>query len=209
MGRIGPSLLGDLRYRIRRWHAWLYTKYWGDVYFVHINKTAGSSIEQALGLPFQHRTAQELRELVGQKRWEKGFSFAFVRNPWDKVASHYHFRVQTNQTRLAEDPIDFNEWVVRAYGEHDPRYYDQPKMFMPQVQWIDDEDGKRLVDFVGRFERLEEDFARICRLLGTKADLPHLKPSSRPHYRELYDDIAAKVVRSRFQRDLDRFRYSY
>lgn len=85
-----------------------------------MNKTAGSSIERALGLSFQQRTARELRDLVGRKRWEECFTFAFVRNPWDKVAWHYHFRVQTNQTFLGEDPIGFNEWVVRAYDERDP-----------------------------------------------------------------------------------------
>lgn len=202
-------MFADLRYRARRWYGRVYTKYMTDVFFVHINKTAGSSIEEALGLPFQHLTAREMRELVGSERWEQGFSFAFVRNPWDKVASHYHFRVKTNQTGLGQDPIGFNDWVVRAYGERDSRYYDQPKMFMPQVEWIDDERGVCLVEFVGRYERLEKDFATVCERTGRGGELPHLKSSDRPHYEELYSERAAEVVARRFRRDIERFGYEF
>lgn len=203
------NILNVLRHRTKEWYARLYTKYLSDILFVHINKTAGSSIEEALGLPFQHLTAREMKELVGRERWERRFSFAFVRNPWDKVASHYHFRVKTDQTGLGDDPIAFNEWVIRAYGNREPRYYDQPKMFMPQVEWISDARGRCMVDFVGRFEKLERDFNRVCELTGSAATLPHLKSSSRPHYRELYDGDAAEVVRRRFRPDLERFGYEY
>lgn len=199
----------DLRYRLRSVRTWFHTRFLSEVLFVHINKTAGSSIERALGLPFQHRTARELRDLVGPKRWEECFTFAFVRNPWDKVASHYHYRVKTNQTGLGQNSIGFNEWVVRAYGERDPSYYDHPRMFMPQVEWIDDEGGVCLVDFVGRYERLEEDFGTVCERTGRSGDLPHLKSSDRPHYEKLYSERAAEVVARRFHRDIERFGYEF
>src|SRR5687768_13300689 len=127
-----------LAYRLKDYHARLHTKFVAGFCFVHINKTGGTSIEKALGLPFQHRTAVEIRRLIGAKEWDRRFSFAFVRNPWDKVASHYHFRVKTNQTGLRDKPIPFNEWVRLAYGEQALPYYDQPKMFMPQLEWISD-----------------------------------------------------------------------
>lgn len=196
-------------YRLRRIKARLHTKYFADVLFVHINKTAGSSIEQALEIPFQHLTAQELRDLVGPDRWEARFSFAFVRNPWDKVASHYHFRRKTDQTGLADGHLGFNEWVVRAYGHRDPQYYDQPKMFMPQVDWLSDNSGDIIVDFIGRFERLEEDFARLCEAIDATTKLPHYKASSRPPYEELYNKEAASIVRNRFRKDIVRFGYEY
>lgn len=207
-GRIVQGLL-DLRYRWRESWAVFHTRYLADVLFVHINKTAGSSIERALGLPFQHRTARELRELVGGDRWEARFSFAFVRNPWDKVASHYHYRVQTDQTGLGDGETGFNEWVIRAYGEKDPAYYDNPKMFMPQVDWVSNAEGKVIVDFIGRFERLEEDFARVCDAIGAEASLPHLKASDHRDYRRLYSDEAASVVERHFAPDLERFRYEF
>lgn len=198
-----------LVHRLRRFHGRMHVKYLQDFVFIHINKTGGSSIEAALGIPFQHRTAAEVIEDIGVDRWSRRFTFAFVRNPWDKVASHYRYRVRTDQTGLASAGIGFEEWVHLAYGERDPRFYDKPRMFMPQVDWISDASGRVAVDFVGRFESLRDDFQRVCRALGRRADLPHLKRSNRGDYRELYGRDSAEVVARRFAPDLDAFGYTF
>ncbi len=199
-----------LYYRLQPRWARFWTRYLARAVLVHINKTGGTSVEKALGMPFQHRTALEFIELMGPRRWEDTFTFTFVRNPWDKVASHYRYRIKTNQTGLGVDPISFTDWVRRAYGDRDPRYFDQPRMFMPQSRWVCDEDGALLVDFVGRFEQLEDDFAEVCRRLGRRAELPHLKSSSAGRdYRDLYDAESVEIVRDRFAEDLERFGYSF
>ncbi len=177
--------------------------------FVHINKTGGSSVERALGLPFQHRTAVELREIVGEARWARRFKFTIVRNPWDRAVSHYHYRVMTNQTGLGEHPVPFLEWIERVYVDRDRRYYDQPRMFMPQVDWIADQDGSILVDLIGRFESLEQDFARICQRIGHKATLPHLKGSTRPSYPAAYTERGAEIIGQAFARDIAAFGYTF
>lgn len=202
-------VLRRLKYPLRRLYGELYVKYLSKVIFVHINKTGGSSIERALGLPFQHRTARQIRADLGDKRWNQRFSFAFVRNPWDKVASHYRYRVRTNQTGLGDNTIPFTEWVKRAYGDHDATYYDHAMMFMPQLDWITDETGTVIVDFVGRFERLHEDFELVCRQIGRNAELPHVKSSGVYDYREMYDEDAREVVARCFSPDIHRFGYSF
>ena len=184
-------------------------RYLDDFVFIHINKTAGSSIERALRLPFQHRTALEWRAVLGHEAWERRFSFAIVRNPWDKVASHYYYRIKTNQTGLGTDPLDFSTWVGLAYGQQDPRFYDKPKMFMPQADWISDQSGRRMVEFVGRFERLQEDFDTICRRIGIEAELPHEKASANRDYRRAYTPEAAEVVARHFARDIKDFGYTF
>jgi chondroitin 4-sulfotransferase 11 len=57
--------------------------------FNHINKCGGGAIEAALCLPRLHMTAAEYIHFLGRERWDSIFSFSFVRNPWDKVESHY------------------------------------------------------------------------------------------------------------------------
>lgn len=201
--------MSRLYYVLRDAHARFWTKYRAEVSFVHINKTGGTSIEKALGLPFLHMTAVQLRALIGEVRWKRRFSFAFVRNPWDKVASHYRFRVKTNQTGLGDDPIPFSQWVRRAYGDRDPTYYDNPQMFMQQIEWVADEQGKILVDFIGRFERLHDDFDEVCRRIGRSATLPHVKSTGSRDYRPLYDDRSVEIITERFADDVERFRYSF
>lgn len=185
-------------------------RYLQDCVFIHINKTGGTSIEAALGLNFQHRTAAEMRARLGSAAWQRKFTFSVVRNPWDRVASQYDYRVMTNQTGLADEKIPFTEWVIRAYGESEPSLRDRRRMFMPQLDWLTDSDGNVIVDFVGRFENLAGDFEEICARLGRTAALPHLKASPpRAGYRERYDAESRAVVASHFSRDIEYFGYDW
>jgi hypothetical protein len=130
----------------------LYSNYFTNFIFIHINKTGGSSIEKALGLPQQkHLTAFELKKKYSVKNWNEKFKFAFVRNPWDKVVSHYHYRYRRNEQGIKEDNIDFIQWVKLTYRDKNPKYYNVPKMFAPQMDWITDENGEIIIDFIGRF----------------------------------------------------------
>jgi len=176
--------------------------------FVHINKTGGMSIEKALGFTEkQHFTAIESLQMIGAKKWEKVFKFSIVRNPWDKVVSHYFHRIKTNQTGLGDYPINFKEWVKLTYGEQNPKYYDDPKYFMPQFDWLTDDKGEIMVDFIGRFENLENDFQLICKRIDVKADLPFENKSEHKEYQYYYDDETKEIVRRWFRKDIETFKY--
>jgi len=162
--------------------------------FIHINKTAGMSIEKALGLnEKQHFTAIEFRQKIGAKKWERVFKFSIVRNPWDKVVSQYFHRLKTNQIGLGDYRIDFKEWVKLTYGEQNPKYYDDPKYFMPQLNWLTDNNGKLMVDFIGRFENLENDFRFICNKIGVSTDLPLINKSEHKEFQFYYDDETREI----------------
>ena len=66
LNRLRASV-GNLRHR-----------YVDDFIFIHINKTGGSSIEHALGIPFGHRTALEVIGDVGEALWREKLTFCFV-----------------------------------------------------------------------------------------------------------------------------------
>ena len=184
-------------------------KYFDRSVFIHINKTGGSSVEKALRIPFEHKTALEKIEELGRASWDKKLTFTVVRNPWDKVVSHYHYRRKTNKTDLRDKPVEFSEWVKRAYGQQDAFYYDIPKMFMPQMDWITDESGKILVDEIIHFENLAAEFDSVRRKLGKNVTLPHVKKSNRGNYQEYYDQEAKEIVRNWFEPDITRFGYQF
>lgn len=183
--------------------------YFDGYVFIHINKTGGSSIERALKLPFEHKTALEKIQQIGRTEWDRRLSFAVVRNPWDKVVSHYFYRVRTNQTGMGDGHIDFNEWVMRSYGFNDPVYYDQPKMFQPQVNWLKDSEMKICVKEILRFEQLSDDFSALAKKIGKKVPLPHVKKTAHSHYKDHYNDSARKIIGRVFQEDIDIFKYIY
>jgi len=199
------NILGEAR---RKMYSMRY-RYFDRFVFIHINKTAGSSIEKALKLPHEHKTALEKIEEIGRDSWDKKLTFAVVRNPWDKVVSHFHYRVKTNQTGLREHPVEFREWVKRAYGNRDPLYYDKPKMFMPQMDWISERDGRILVDEIIHFENISSEFTDLLQTLGKNVTLQHVKRSDRGNYRNYYDQETMEVVRIWFERDIDRLGYRF
>lgn len=81
---------------------------------------------------------------------------------------------------------------------------------MPQSDWITDNDGSILVDFVGRFENFNEDFNTVCKQIGkNNLSLPHVKSSKRENYREYYDDLTMKIVEQWFSKDIDKFGYRF
>jgi hypothetical protein len=184
-------------------------KYYDDFVFIHINKTGGSSIERALSLPYQHRTALEKIEEIGRKQWDGKFTFTVVRNPWDKVVSQYHYRVQINQTNLAIRTVPFVDWVKLTYGSQDPFYYQNPKMFMPQTDWITDLDGSVLVKRICRFENFSGDFAEVCNQLRRPCELPHVRKSERGDYRMYYDDETTDIIGKWFSKDIESFGYKF
>ncbi|WP_206613591.1 sulfotransferase family 2 domain-containing protein [Parahaliea mediterranea] len=199
----------DSAARFRYWHRTLRERHLRPWVFIHINKTGGSSIEKALGAGLDHSTALEKYRQLGADAWARKFVFSVVRNPWDKVVSHYHYRVKTNQTGLGEQPIPFAEWLQRCYVERDSRYYDQPRMFMAQRDWLVDEHGEMLVEFVGRFETLQQDFEGICQRIGVQASLGHAKPSDRGSYRDYYNADTQAIIAEAFAADIDSFGYRF
>ena len=194
----------------RRKVFFLPTKYFCPYSFIHINKTGGSSIETALGAPLIHETARVFRDLIGQQRWDHRFSFAIVRNPWDRTVSQFHYRQMINQTGLANDPLSFKDWLMRVYIERTPEYVDEDKMFLTQSEWVCDEQGRIMVDYIGRFENLQQSWDDICTALHReKSQLPHVKKSSRGKYRDYYDAESRAIVAEYFRADIEMFEYSF
>lgn len=193
--------------------------------YVHIPKTAGNSISDALDtLPvsnpyviphdvFQpkHIKARELRRIVGENMWADAFTFAFVRNPWDQMVSCYNWWVQKaggrglpeTSARIAE--MGFDRFMASPYGANQIN-----ELQGNSYDWISDSAGNIIVDFVGRFETLAESWATICtRLKIDPIALPHLNQTERTHYREYYSDHTRNQVARRFRRTIESFNYSF
>ena len=197
--------------RLLMLYATIRQRYVDKYVFIHINKCGGTSIERALRIPIiNHDTALERLKIIGSRRFNACWKFTFVRNPFDKVVSHYEYRKLTNQTDMGTCPIDFDRWVELAYGEKNTKYYDQPKMFMPQTKWISDETGEIIVDYIGRFESIESDFGTVCRKLGVTTTLPHVKSTRRKKpYRSYYSRRSRAIIEDHFREDLDKFGYEF
>ena len=194
----------------RRRLVFLQTKYFCDFSFIHINKTGGSSIEGALKVPLIHETALTFRDRIGVERWDNRFSFAIVRNPWDRAVSQFYYRKMTNQTGLSDHPLEFKDWVKHVFVMRSPEFMNEEKMFLNQADWVTDEEGDIMVDYIGKFENIQQVWDEICdRLNRQPSKLPHKKKSSRGKYQSYYDDESKEIVGDFFKRDIELFDYSF
>ena len=190
-----------------------YTVHRGEFLFVWINKTAGLSVTRALGIDknlYNHYTAMELREILGNDKFSSMYKFCFVRNPWDKVFSEFRYRIWTSQNELTED-ANFTDWVRSTYVEKDPKYHDWPKMFLPQLEWLTDEKGHIAVDFIGMLENLHYDFDKISTAIKiVNQSLPHENRSrENKSYRSYYDKETKDIVEKVFKADIEFFGYKF
>jgi hypothetical protein len=152
-----------------------------------------------------HPLASIVKDRVGE--WERYFKFAFVRNPWGRLVSWYNMGVRNRRYMaghlhsVACDFADFLQEPDESYEGIDRR--------RPQVDFICDAAGHCLVDFVGRFETLEADFATVCQRIGVAARLPHHNRTDPVDYRIYYTPALRELVAKRFARDIAAFGYDF
>ena len=195
--------------------------------FVHIPKTAGGSMEHVLGVhgddnkggnrlnseilygfetnpnrALQHLTAKEIREKVGPSVYQQYYKFAFVRNPFERFVSEFFwYKAQTRRQALTFDGF-LKEALERGDDVH----------LKSQYEFISDENGRVMVDFIGRFEHLKRDFKKVRAALGIQEKLPHLskaKPIGFVHYSDFYNEETKQIIYNRFRIDFEKFGYQF
>jgi hypothetical protein len=78
------------------------------------------------------------------------------------------------------------------------------------LDWFVDADGNLLADFIGRFERLDEDWAFVAQKLNVEEKLPHRRANPRErHYTEYYTPRTRDVIARKFKVDIERFGYEF
>jgi len=193
--------------------------------FVHVQKTGGNSLREALGGdifdPRKHFLARELRDVYGRPTWDASFKFGFVRNPWDRLVSWWSLIDNARHyIDPARPPNKFFSYVLthaRSFEEFLLRCGDEivdsdgrKNIFRNQLDYLTDDAGAVIVDFIGRFERLQEDFDEINRRLG-RAPVMLARTNASVHavYTECYTPATAEIVARRYARDIEQFGYRF
>lgn len=166
--------------------------------------------------PTWHLPVSALQIMYPEAEFRSFFKFAFVRNPWDRLLSAYRFLRQgglmPEDREWAERLAPFPDVSAFVKGWLSPENAHRKEHFVPQFEFLSADRSSRIdVDFVGRFERLEEDFGLVCRRLGLTAVLPHLNanPSGRDDYRAAFDTRATEIVGEVYSQDVALFGYRF
>lgn len=151
------------------------------------------------------------------------FKFSFVRNPWSRLVSCYNDKINYDSGHVYEryeNPfIEYlKEKKVFSEGMTFERFVEvicdisddmAEAHFRSQHLYLTDESGNILVDFIGRFEQLDNDFKFISEKLKVRIDLPHIRRGKPRNYKDYYTTRAARMVERRYERDIEMFGYTY
>ena len=181
--------------------------------FIHVPKTGGSVIADELqnlwpdadsgGLWFNsnpymrvHATARQIAmRLGGDEEWDEYLSFAFVRNPWDRIISAWSF--------LTREEISFDKFLNSV-----PHGYDAI-LTRPQVDFITDHEGRRMVGCIGRFENLSDDYLTVASRWKAGPLWRKLNGSAHRPYQEYYNPRLIDTIGNIYIRDVEMFGYSW
>jgi sulfotransferase famil protein len=174
--------------------------------FIEVPKAASTSIREIIGQPRKpHLNICQIAAEIDRGRFESYFKFGFVRNPWDRAVSLYE-RKEGLQLRHSTSFEAFIEWMRFASST-----CIHPVPHRHQLDWFVSPHGKVLTDFIGKFENLESDWARVAQRLGIAMPLPRQKVNAdrTRDYTTYYSEETRRIVAECFAVYIEYFGYSF
>ncbi len=187
--------------------------------FVHIPKCAGVAVTKSLfgERTSDHATILDYMLAFSEREFEDLFKFTFVRNPWDRLVSAYLFLKQGGvheSDRLWSEKhlSSFDDFEHFVTGWLKKKNVEKSLHFRPQVRFLCRPRCLHpLVDFVGYFENLPNDFAAVAERLGIERRLETVNRTANKgdDYRQYYSGTTEKIVREVYRDDIQAFGYDF
>lgn len=202
--------------------------------FIHIYKTAGLSVTDAL-MPFAvravpenkwqrlaHRVSRKIQSIISFDpesfpRHTKASELieAIGRKTFD---SYFSFAFVRNPW---DWQVSLYHYMRKSTYHHQHEFSKSFAGFDDYIRWrcenevrfqkdfIYSAEGELLVDFVGKLENIENDFNTICSRIGVTATLPKLNVSNTVPYQQFYNEETQELVRRAFEPDIKLFGYEF
>lgn len=201
--------------------------------FIHIAKNGGSSINEMLtqycvgggrtkfgdvlsAFPYPkaperlgyppHANARWARRNLGPRFYDGAFSFAIVRNPYDRAVSRFEY---VRQNAEHHNNRKFQSLTFEGFVS-DER---MRNLVISRTQYseVSNRAGEVIVNEIYRFEQIDAAISDICARLSLPqpAQTPHQNSSQRGRYQSYFTpDIRAKFERI-YRKDIDFFEYEF
>ena len=152
--------------------------------------------------------------------WDKWFKFTTVRNPWArKLSTFFYIKKRAKEFKLVDMGLDnyFREKALKIdsecenFKEYLKKYCNPNKKRNRQLDWIMDNEGNNLLNFIGKVENLENDLKYAFKQIGLpEPKIVHKNKSDHVPYTDAYDEQwMIDVVRERYNKDINYFNYEF
>lgn len=196
--------------------------------FFHVPKVAGYSIEQFLlpgqrdykvfnedilfglhkGIMTQHLTYRDMLQYKSREFLNSHFKFAFFRNTWERFCSAFFYL----EKMYISQYHNFDNFVVKICEQVCSNNYNKGWHFAKQTDWLYDDNGCQILDFIGRYENLNQDFEKVCSKLCIEYQplkkLNYSKNSS-VNYKDMFNDTTKQLVAEAYDLEIKMFEYKF
>mgnify|MGYP001157014909 CR=1 FL=1 len=187
--------------------------------FIHIPKTAGISVSKSIYGENKGHTKLLHYQRYDEERFDRYYKFAFVRNPWDRFVSAFYYlkkggRNQQDKSWAAKYLMNgesLNGFIERINGDKNfRRDVLIHQHFEPQINYLKDKSGNLNIDFIGRFENLNDDFQKIANHLQISAKLKEININKeKDHYKTYYNDKTKEIIERLYAEDIIKLNYQW
>ena len=192
--------------------------------YIHVPKTAGTSFEHTQLLdgstnkhyPISHYNGETYAVDINDY-----YKFSFVRNPYTRYVSAVVNHIlnprsveldiddkglQINVLKVPRTELifGFSEFTHKQLNEN----INKMTVLKPQYTFLEIDDIM-VMDFVGRFENLQDDFNTLCDRFGfNRTELPHMVKGRYHKYDSFYTPEIRKIVKEYYSKDFEMFGYA-
>ena len=186
--------------------------------FIHIPKTAGTSIEQflkdnnkneidllgvKLGRAMHHYRAIDLKKEIPEL-FKKYFKFSIVRNPYDRLLSEYYWcRIPEAGFKFGKTKTEFLNYVSKVIKNKNFYSNIYHEHFMPQYMFI--YDSTIQVDNLFKYEDLDWTIDYLKKKLSIENDLKNLNKSR--FTKEDWNENQKEIIYNLYKNDFLLFNY--
>jgi hypothetical protein len=207
------------------------------ILFIHVPKTGGNSVAEKL-IPFcqeetgftpqiddksdlfienqfglrRHAAVTKWHHALGAEQFHRLFKFTILRNPWDRLVSHYIFK-KRKQNELGWEYENFDHTAFLVWLQKYAVTFDElcrlaegvpaaPARLYPRPGYP--------IDFYLRTETLAEDWQTLCELVSLPYDpMQHRNKGEHAHYRKYYNQETYQEVVRRCAAEIEQFSYCF
>lgn len=108
--------------------------------------------------------------------------------------------------------MSFDQFCERHFYASDTCQH--PTLHKNQIDWLCDEDGQCIMDYVYKLEEFDIAAQEIASRTDGRIKLVNQSANVNPdsnatNYRELYTEKTKRIIATRFERDIDHFGYVF
>ena len=155
-----------------------------------------------------HISLRQAQAHLPEAVWRTYFKFAFVRDPHDRCVSAFAMLNRHNAGYAGNETAIMKRTLTGLKGAVSAADFRRLVLVRPQAYLLMDEDGRLGMDFIGRYERLQDSFAEVCRRIGIPEQrLAVVNATDHRPWEDYYDDELRRLVTRFYRRDFEMLGY--